>query len=235
LLFGAGRGRYLEDGVSPPLGVTDDADFAETSLEMWPGATLLLYTDGLVERRQESIQFGLDRLLREAATHEDSDVDELCDHLLTSLIERDHVADDIALLAMRPAPDTGGQLSVALLAEPRVLVDMRRALRGWLRSSGVTSDEESDILVACGEACANVVRHAYPTSAGDMILEAQISDGLLEVTVRDHGAWRSPAGRGGGWGLQLIRGLMDSVDLDRASDGTVVRMRRALHTARNAG
>jgi anti-sigma regulatory factor (Ser/Thr protein kinase) len=48
------------------------------------------------------------------------------------------------------------------------------------------------------------------------------------VTVRDHGEWRTPADLGGGWGLQLIHGLMDSVDVDRTPDGTVVRMRRRL-------
>ena len=108
LVFGGGESRYLEGGVSPPLGVTADANFTEVSLDLWPGATLLLYTDGLVERREESIQVGLDRLLRVAAGHESSDVDELCDHILASLIESDHVADDIALVAMRPLPPRAG-------------------------------------------------------------------------------------------------------------------------------
>ena len=108
LVFGGGESRYLEGGVSPPLGVTADANFTEVSLDMWPGATLLLYTDGLVERREESIQVGLDRLLRVAADHESSDVDALCDHILASLIESDHVSDDIALVAMRPLPPRAG-------------------------------------------------------------------------------------------------------------------------------
>jgi anti-sigma regulatory factor (Ser/Thr protein kinase) len=68
-----------------------------------------------------------------------------------------------------------------------------------------------------------------------MMLEARIAEGLLEVTVRDHGTWRPPADREGGWGLQLIRGLMDSVDVSRAPDGTVVRMRRQLRVRRSSG
>ncbi len=102
LLFGGGKSRYLEDGLAPPLGVMAEADFQEHKQDMWVGSTLLLYTDGLVERRHESIQRGLDRLAMEAVGHEDADVDELCDAILSSLIETDHVADDIALLAMRP-------------------------------------------------------------------------------------------------------------------------------------
>jgi serine phosphatase RsbU (regulator of sigma subunit) len=108
LVFGGGKSRYLEGGVSPPLGVTADPHFTETSLDLPAGATLLLYTDGLVERRDESIQVGLDRLLRVAAGHDSSDVDELCDHILASLIESDHVSDDIALVAMRPLPPRAG-------------------------------------------------------------------------------------------------------------------------------
>lgn len=235
LVFGGGRSKYLEDGVSPPLGVTEEANFTEITEDLWSGATLLLYTDGLVERRRESIQLGMDRLRREAVGWKGSDVDELCDHLLHSLIEADHVADDIAVVAMRPGSDVSGRLFLTLRAEPRKLVDVRRALRQWLRTAGVAPDEESEILVACGEACANAVRHAYPTAAGDMVLEASIVEGLLDVTVRDHGMWRSPADRGGGWGLQLVRGLMDTVAVERGPDGTVVRMRRRLQGSRSGG
>jgi serine phosphatase RsbU (regulator of sigma subunit)/anti-sigma regulatory factor (Ser/Thr protein kinase) len=235
LVFGAGQSKYLEDGVAPPLGVTEVADFTETTQDMWPGATLLLYTDGLVERRRESFQVGMDRLQRVAAACEGCTVDGLCDHVVSSLIEGDHVADDIALVAMRPLSDVSGQLAITLPAEPRMLVEMRRGLRQWLHSSAVAEDEESEILVACGEACANVVRHAYPTTSGDMVLEARIVAGVLEVTVSDLGRWRSPADRGGGWGLQLIRGLMDTVEVDRGLHGTVVRMRRALRAARTRG
>ena len=94
----------MEGDVSPPLGVTAEAHFTETRLDLRDGETLLLYTDGLVERREESIQAGLDRLLRVAAGHEGSDVDGLCDHILSALVESDHVSDDVALVAVRPQP-----------------------------------------------------------------------------------------------------------------------------------
>jgi serine phosphatase RsbU (regulator of sigma subunit)/anti-sigma regulatory factor (Ser/Thr protein kinase) len=235
LVFGGGRVHFLEDGLSPPLGATERMDFMESSQEIWPGATLLLYTDGLVERRRESIQRGLDRLVREASTYDGCDVDELCDHLLSSLIEGDHVADDIALVAMRPISGASGPLSLTLPAEPGRLVDARRAMRHWLRSCAVPPEEEGEILVACGEACANVVRHAYPTAPGAMELNATIVEGLLEVTVRDHGTWRRAADLGGGWGLQIMGGLMDSVDVDRTSHGTTVCMRRRVPTAGGSG
>jgi serine phosphatase RsbU (regulator of sigma subunit)/anti-sigma regulatory factor (Ser/Thr protein kinase) len=231
LLFGGGRSKYLEGALSPPLGVSEETTYAETVEELWPGATLLLYTDGLVERRRESIQLGLDRLREEAIDYDGSGLDELCDHLLSVLIEGDHVGDDIALVAMRPVSEVSGRLSVSLPAEPRMLADVRRELRQWLRGVPVSPDEESEILLACGEACANVVRHAYPSAVGNMLVEASIDHGMIEVTVSDHGAWGTAADRGGGWGLQLMRDLVDTVDVDRGPHGTVVRMRRQVTTA----
>ena len=228
LVIDNGASVYLEDGLAPPVGVTADARYTEASLELPSGATLLLYTDGLVERRGESIQDGLDRLSQEAVTHATPDLEELCDRLLSSLVGQSKVADDIALVAMRAVSLYDGPLRLTLPAEPRMLVQMRGALRRWLRESGVATAAENDILVACGEACANVVQHAYGAVPGEMEVHARLVDGSLEISVRDHGEWRPAADRGGGWGLQLIRALMDSVELDQDAGGTVVRMRRRL-------
>jgi serine phosphatase RsbU (regulator of sigma subunit)/anti-sigma regulatory factor (Ser/Thr protein kinase) len=229
LVIGNGESVYLEDGLAPPVGVTADAKYTEVSRELSSGATLLLYTDGLVERRGVSIQDGLDRLSLEAVAYETSDLEELCDGLLSSLLEQDQVADDIALVAMRAVSLFDGPLSLRLPAEPRMLVQMRGALRRWLRESEVATSDENDILVACGEACSNVVQHAYPAARGDMEVQARLVDGSVEMSVRDNGEWRPPADRGGGWGLQLVRALMDSVEVDRGSGGTEVRMRRRVH------
>jgi anti-sigma regulatory factor (Ser/Thr protein kinase) len=235
LVFGGGDARYLEDGVCPPLGVTDDVPFTEATHVLQPGDTLLLYTDGLIERRRESIRHGMDRLRRAASAYAGTDFDDLGDHVVSELIHGDHVADDIALVAMRPHSRVGERLTLDLPAEPRMLAEVRRALRQWLGGAAVTSEEESEILVACGEACANVVRHAYPSTAGNMVLEARIVEGTLEASVRDHGTWAPPVDRGGGWGLQLIRSLMETVDIDHGPDGTVVTMQRDLQLASVGG
>lgn len=227
LVLGSGEGVYLTEGLAPPIGVTAEATFAEASYTLAPGATLLLYTDGLVERRGVSIREGLDRLTLEAVAGETDDVDHLCDRLLSSVLEEDH-ADDVALVALRPLPLAGRPLTVRLPAEARMLVQMRAALRRWLHESEVPKDDANEILVACGEACANVVQHAYVAATGDMIVEARLVDGSLEMSVRDQGEWRLAADRGGGWGLQLMRAFMDRVDLDHGPTGTEVRMRRRI-------
>lgn len=228
LIIRGAQSRYVEDGLAPPLGVTPEAEFAESTADLGAGATLLLYTDGLIERRHESIQVGLDRLLQQAAEHDEADVEQLCENLLSIFMDADHVADDIALVAMRPVVLAGRPLSIAFDAKPRMLGESRRMLRQWLRRHEVGAEDETDILLAAGEACANVVRHAYATAPGQMVLEAHIEEGVLEMTVRDQGEWRTHVDRGGGWGLQLIRGLMDTVEVESAAEGTLVRMRRRL-------
>ena len=102
LVIGNGTTRYLADGLAPPVGATADLDFPEEVEHLDAGATLLLYTDGLVERRGESIQDGLDRLSRTAVSNGAGDLDGLCDHLVASLVDDASVADDVALVAMRP-------------------------------------------------------------------------------------------------------------------------------------
>jgi serine phosphatase RsbU (regulator of sigma subunit)/integral membrane sensor domain MASE1/anti-sigma regulatory factor (Ser/Thr protein kinase) len=226
LVIGNGDTRYLDGALAPPLGVLGGWDYAEAVQDLSPGVTLLLYTDGLVERRTQSMQEGLDRLLSEASGNESADVDALCDYLLSALAGNDNVVDDIALVALRPFVLAGTPLSLVVPADARVLFQVRHTLRRWLRESGVDARDEGEILIACGEACANVVRHAYGASPGNMHVEARLVEGSVELAVRDHGEWRIPANRGGGWGLQLIDGLMDSVDIHSGPEGTETRMRR---------
>jgi serine phosphatase RsbU (regulator of sigma subunit) len=106
LIFGGPQPGFLEDGLSHPLAVMAESEPTEGTRVLEEGSTLLLYTDGLVERRGESLDLGLNRLLQKAAGHAGTDVDALCDDILSSLIEPEHVADDIAILAMRPSPQS---------------------------------------------------------------------------------------------------------------------------------
>lgn len=225
LVLGSEGSAYLTDALNPPLGVTAEPDFTEACHDLRSGQTLLLYTDGLVERRGLSIREGLGRLADRAEAHRTNDLDELCDLLLADLLEAGNVADDVALVVMR-LPVAGGPLRLRLPGEARMLIQARTALRRWLRESQVIPKDAGEVLVACGEACANVVQHAYGPAPGDMEVEAQLVDGSVEITVRDRGSWRAPSGRGGGWGLQLMKALMESVEVEHGPDGTEVRMRR---------
>lgn len=228
LRVSAGDAAYLGEATSPPLGVSTAGTHVESSVELAPGTTLLLYTDGLIERRGVSIQDGLDRLQALSLTLGDTDLDELCDVLLGSLLDQGPVEDDVALLVLRTAHSDGSPLHIEVLAEPQVLVQIRSACRHWLRDLGVSHSIAEEILVACGEACNNVVEHAYGAAPGPLEVDLRMVGGSVEIAVRDYGTWRPEADRGGGWGLDLTRALMDSVDVRARKKGTQVVMRRAV-------
>jgi serine phosphatase RsbU (regulator of sigma subunit)/anti-sigma regulatory factor (Ser/Thr protein kinase) len=219
---------YLSEAASPPVGVSATGKYVESSIQLAPGTTLLLYTDGLIERRGVSIQSGLDRLHDLSLTLADRSLDELCDVLLGSLLEQAPVEDDVALLALRTARSDGSPLHIEVGAEPHVLVHVRSATRRWLDDSGVDLTIAEEILVACGEACNNVVEHAYAAAPGVLEVDLRMVDDSVEIAVRDYGAWRPAGDRGGGWGLDLTRALMDSVKVRGRKSGTQVVMRRSV-------
>jgi anti-sigma regulatory factor (Ser/Thr protein kinase) len=105
---------------------------------------------------------------------------------------------------------------------------MRRSLSSWLAALGAGEDESYDILLAVGEAAANAVEHAYGPVDEQFVLTAEIVEGEVHLTVADQGRWRPARGTNRGRGIDLMRQLMDEVDVTMADHGTVVRMRRRL-------
>ncbi|MBG0857375.1 SpoIIE family protein phosphatase [Streptomyces spinoverrucosus] len=97
-----GRPEFLDRATDPPLDARPDprprpqADTTFTS-----GATLALYTDGLVERRHEDIDKGLTRLAESLVRHRDADPEELADAVLLELLPPGGATDDTALVIVR--------------------------------------------------------------------------------------------------------------------------------------
>lgn len=103
------------------------------------------------------------------------------------------------------------------------------------RRLGLSPSAIEDVQVAVSEACANVVRHAYSEDEheSEVIVLCSVRDGRLLMEIADCGQGfcepliepRSTMDRDGGFGLVLIRNLMDNVSLDSSPEGgTVVRM-----------
>jgi anti-sigma regulatory factor (Ser/Thr protein kinase) len=156
----------------------------------------------------------------------DAGVEAMCDGLLDLLEDPQTAEDDVALLVLRTHPLDGAPLHIEVPAEPAVLVQIRLAVRRWLRDAGVDDEVAGEVLIACGEACNNVVEQAYGGVPGSLELDVRMGAGMIEVVVRDHGEWRPEMNRGGGWGLRLARSVMDEVEVRRMRYGTEVVMRR---------
>ena len=233
-----GHAEYLQEGRGVPLGCLPDAGFTEARAQIPEGATLLLFTDGLTERRGEDLLEVYERLRRALAARRDADLNTILDEIIDE-VGADAPLDDVALLAIRRlAPRTGDDRHLRYPAEPSQVPIARSDVRAWLTDVGAPDEAADDILLACGEAVANAVEHAYlGRPPGEVEVElTQPEPGVVSVLVRDHGHWKEPVApqhRGRGFGL--MRMLMGDVVIDQTPAGTVVRMKRRIQLAASVG
>ncbi len=212
---------------APPVGADPLSRYRTVSVKLAPGSTLLLYTDGLVERRGETLDVGLNRLV-ETAGLAPSGLDDACDYLLERLVGDDRAADDVAVLALRFVGPPRGRMKIRRRANSAELAPVRRILASWLEAGGFGAEEIGSITVAVSEAATNAIEHAYGPGEGWFEVAGEIDErGTLNVTVRDNGRWRPKARGGGGRGLALIARLMDAFEVRRHDTGTEIWMRRA--------
>jgi anti-anti-sigma factor len=221
-----------EDGAGPVLGVPGRAPYRDARAPLVPGSTLVLYTDGLVERRGEHLDTGLTRLRTAAGRLAAADPTTLTRELLAEVLAGTDQSDDVAVIAARLLPPP---LHERIPADPAWLSRARRAVTAWAAAAGLGEAPTEDLQLALGEALANAVEHAYPGSPGECVWSVdRAPDGGVDVCVEDFGLWRPPPEDRGhrGRGLELIRALAEDVEVGRPAGraggeggGTVVRFR----------
>jgi serine phosphatase RsbU (regulator of sigma subunit) len=100
LLVADGAATYIVAPVAPPIGVAALTSVPTVTFEVPPGARLIAFTDGLIERRDDaSIDTGLERLRQAAASHQ-AGLEDLMDALMTQLVS-EGASDDTVILGMR--------------------------------------------------------------------------------------------------------------------------------------
>ena len=133
------------------------------------------------------------------------------------------------MIALQSMPLAPGPLRLTMPAEPVALAALRRSLRRWLAACEATDDESNDIVLACSEALANAIEHAYGPGDAEVEMDAAFTGDKVSIVVRDFGRWREPRGENRGRGLSLIQAVMDSVSVAADDEeGTEVRMVRRL-------
>ncbi|MEU7818147.1 SpoIIE family protein phosphatase [Pseudonocardia sp. NPDC049154] len=219
-------GELMDVEPDPPIGLTPTRRRRARAVELPAGSCLVLYTDGLVERRHESLDVGLARLTEAVRP---APAEQLCARIMGRLIGSRTSADDVALLVVaRPGDDGAVPLRLVEPAEPRSLRSVRQSLRAYLGSVGASPEEISDLVLAVGEACANVVEHAYGPGGGVLEVHLELHGRRVRATVRDTGAWREARGVNRGRGTTLMHGLVDEVHVDRDATGTRVVLEKSL-------
>ncbi|GAB1690033.1 SpoIIE family protein phosphatase [Krasilnikovia sp. M28-CT-15] len=217
--------RYLLDGRSGPLGSrAARPERVEHRIRLAAGSRLLLYTDGLIERRDRPLDAGFEVLARAYARCRDAPLPGLAARLADLLVGRDH-GDDVCLLCL--AMGTEERLERSIGADPMQIALLRKDLRGWLAAHAVDADSSEAVLLACSEAVANAIEHGYRDDPfGTVRVEASVAGSAVEVRVADRGTWRQTRDEDvRGRGLRLMRQVMDEVVIARG-EGTTVTMRR---------
>ncbi|MDT7797549.1 MAG: hypothetical protein QOI78_982 [Actinomycetota bacterium] len=225
LIHPDGTAESLDAGGSVPLAVRVPEARPEATAIVPIGSLLMLYTDGLVERRREPLDDGIDRATGVAHDAHDAELSDLASTLLSSLRPADGYEDDVALLLYRR---TVPPLTMEFEAHPESLASTRHWLRAWLANAGLGEDLEQDVLVAAGEACANAVEHAYTGGTGpNARLSVRLTGAHLVVTIADHGRWKQPPPDNHvlrGRGMPMMEALADAVTIRHDTEGTTVTL-----------
>jgi serine phosphatase RsbU (regulator of sigma subunit)/anti-sigma regulatory factor (Ser/Thr protein kinase) len=225
-----GSAEFLTEASGPPLGTVGGHVYDEQSVLLSPGETLLLYTDGLIERRGKNLVEG-EKALIEVATAAPDEPELKCQAITTRLTKDVSTADDIAILVV----ETVGLhelLEVEIPAEPPQLATARHLIRRWVEANDGADDDCAAFAIAVSEACANSIEHAYGPLDATIELRAALVDGIASVTIRDYGEWREPRGGNRGRGIPIMREFMDDVSIERTEHGTTVELRRRLREGR---
>jgi PAS domain S-box-containing protein len=213
------------------VGIRSDVRLHETQSVLEPGDALLLFTDGVIEAGPRSAPFGEDGLAEVLSQLGGADAETIVSAVDAAALRAGpgRARDDVALLALQ---------ALAFDAHHGALELTRPAVAGELRAlrdavvefaADLPGLDIGEVRLAVGEACANVVVHAYRlvSEPGEIHVRAlSVDDGLI-VEVRDDGCGPVPRNDspGLGLGLPLMSRLTRELQiLDREPHGTLVRL-----------
>ena len=221
-----GGGEYIELDPGPPLGVGTSQP-QEVEVEVPDDAVLLLFTDGLVEGRNQPVEDGM-HVLRGAVSErraEVADVEGLCDLLLRAMGRDGRPDDDSALLAVwtgaaGASADAGLHLHLA-----GHLSEVSRARRLVVDAAVAGGVDVDDAALLVTEVATNALRHGGP---GVDLWLRHLEGGGLRVEIVDGRAEALPQVQApnhdaeGGRGLLLVSALARDWGTDRLSAGKCV-------------
>lgn len=218
-----GRVEALEVGVALPLGVGGSWLPSSRTISLPQGSLLVLYTDGLIELTR-NIDEGEAALKSAAAAELQRSSGDSAQAILHRVMGGRETEDDIVIVTVSVAPHPLEQLLLTLPAEPASTREVRQAFRRLAEALHLDRDRTAVFEVALGEAVTNVVEHAYGAAGGELDVHVWQEGDTLIAEIKDRGRWRTEPREGRGHGLQIMRSLLDSVEVERGSSGTIVRI-----------
>ncbi|WP_185981738.1 SpoIIE family protein phosphatase [Skermania sp. ID1734] len=213
----------LESARAVPLASFDCERRPQQTIALDPAATLVLYTDGLVERKGASIDDGIHavvELLHGASRHS---AQYLVDTIIREVRPDAGYDDDVAMLVYRQAP---APLVISRRATAGCLSDVRHQVGAWLRTAAVPDERIYDIVLAVDEALTNCIEHAYHDSITESLhVRGTAASGRIQIEVTDTGRWKTQTDTTiRGRGLALIRALANTAEVASDDTGTSVTL-----------
>jgi len=219
-----GSTEFLWEGRRTPLGVSlpgEDDGLGRTVLN--EGDTVILYSDGVVERRGELIDTSLERLARTARANRDLGPESMVDAVLDEMLGAVTQSDDAAMLVAR-IDHLGRRLRFSFQPTPGALVSARRRVNGWLADTAPA--DTVAIRLAVGAALSNLTGCGGDDDGMLITVElAQDRDGEITARVGRRGGDVTGAFDEDGHAVEIIRGLMTDVRIERQDEQVDVDMR----------
>ena len=211
---------------SVPLGTDKVPRYENVDGRPRPGLKLILFSDGVVERPGEGLEMRMVEL-REAAGRAGQDPEASARRSWTRCSPTGRGATMPRCSPSPPLPLS--TRSSSRCQRTSIPPDAATGPAALARRAGGSEREVDELALACSEACANAIEHAYSPPAGRVQLEATVGDDrTAHLTISDSGRWRPPRGANRGRGMLLMEGLTDAVDVVRRDGGTSVRLTRRL-------
>jgi integral membrane sensor domain MASE1/anti-sigma regulatory factor (Ser/Thr protein kinase) len=219
------------------LGIYSDPELVDQRLELLPGDSLVLFTDGLAEQRDPHDE-PADRIREVLRANTGADASQMATRLgQLTRSDNGRPDDDVAVVVLRriqalestgTATEDAPSKSVAVELEPGsgCPAEARNALSPL--ADGLAGVVYMDASLLVSELVTNCVRHAQLRPGDRIRLQVELSEEVLRVEVSDPGEGFAanvpePAGRGpGGWGLFLTERLADRWGVDREEGWTTV-------------
>lgn len=212
--------------AGPPLGALMHPTFPGHHEQLRPGDSLLLYTDGLVERRDEDIDTGLQRLAIAAATV--ASVDRNPSAALRTIIDETLVGseprDDLAALIAHIDPTLRATV-LRIPAELSELHTARQAIDEFLETGAVPASHRNDVLLVASELCTNAIEHGAHDTCAELVIACAHRKSGIELSVTNPGSWAVNTPIVGGRGLQIVRTVAQQLEIVPTPDGVRVTAR----------
>lgn len=213
----------------PALGLYEEATFPAHRWVLKRGQCIVLLSDGVTEANDAAArEFGSERLVESLGFMQDcmpTSVVETCLKAVEGFTGGVELSDDLTLLAFQPG--TSQRFHWEIDCSMDGLAAFTQALHASLVTSGCSPECLHDLDLVSEELLVNTIRYGFPESREDAFVEVSLwADAYhVHLVLRDNGMPFNPLeaderdeDKVGGWGIPLIRSLMDQFDYQRIGD-----------------